>query len=66
MENKYGEYGIKPIKILSSEDSVSFGYIRRRKNNLSDIAQEFISYLKEEITLKESEQLDKLKYTIYL
>lgn len=55
MENKYGEYGIKPIKILSSEDSVSFGYIKRSRDNLSDIAQEFISYLKEEITLKENE-----------
>ena len=55
MENKYGEYGIKPIKILSSEDSVSFGYIKRSRDNLSDIAQEFISYLKEEITLKEND-----------
>ena len=55
MENKYGEYGIKPIKILSSEDSVSFGYIKRSRDNLSDIAQEFISYLKEEIILKEND-----------
>ena len=50
---KYGQS--VSIKILSSEDSVSFGYIKRSRDNLSDIAQEFISYLKEEITLKESE-----------
>ncbi|WP_455537747.1 LysR family transcriptional regulator [Terrisporobacter sp.] len=51
IENEYIEKNISSIPILSSENSVSFGYIKRSKGKLSTIAEEFISYLKEQIRL---------------
>ena len=38
---------ISAIRILSSENTVSFGYIKRSKDALLPIAEEFLSYLKE-------------------
>ncbi|WP_455543143.1 LysR family transcriptional regulator [Intestinibacter sp.] len=45
VKNQYQEYGIKAIPIVSCEKSISFGYIKRRKDNLSDLGEALISYL---------------------
>ena len=45
VNNQYQEYGIKAIPILSCETSVSFGYVHRRRDSLSDLAKSFILYL---------------------
>lgn len=48
IKNKYDEYGLHAIPIESCEDSISFGYIKRARSEISDIAEDFIEYLKEE------------------
>lgn len=48
IKNKYDEYGLHAIPIESCEDSISFGYIKRARGEISDIAEDFIEYLKEE------------------
>ena len=39
--------------IISAENSISFGYIKRVRDSLSTVAEEFISYLNEECILNE-------------
>ena len=53
IENKHREDGIQAIPILSAENSISFGYIKRVRDSLSTVAEEFISYLNEECILNE-------------
>ena len=48
-KEKYENDGIKAIPIESCEDTISFGYIRHIRYKLSDIAEDFISYLKKEL-----------------
>ena len=38
------ELGIKAIPITSCEKSISFGYIRRKKDEISDLAKSLILY----------------------
>ena len=45
VKNQYQEYGIRAIPILSCEKSISFGYIKRKKDGLSDLGESLISYL---------------------
>ena len=45
VKNQYQEYGIKAIPIISCERSISFGYIRRKKDKLSDLGESLIEYL---------------------
>ncbi|MCH1982332.1 LysR family transcriptional regulator [Ruminococcus sp. OA3] len=49
LKDKYKEYHIKAIPVRGSENSVSFGYIKRIKDSLTEIADEFIRYLEEQI-----------------
>ncbi len=49
LKDKYKEYGIKAVPIRGSENSVSFGYIKRIRDSLSEPAKEFIGYLEEQI-----------------
>ncbi|MGM9533918.1 MAG: LysR family transcriptional regulator [Intestinibacter sp.] len=44
VNNQYQEYGIKAIPILSYEKSISFGYIHRRRDSLSNLAKSLILY----------------------
>ena len=44
VNNQYQEYGIRAIPILSCEKSISFGYIHRRRDSLSELAKSLISY----------------------
>lgn len=44
------EDGIRSIKILPYEKDVAFGYIKRSKNNLSQICGEFVHFIKENIS----------------
>lgn len=53
IENKDRDDGIQAIPILSAENSISFGYIKRVRDSLSTVAEEFISYLNEECILNE-------------
>ena len=45
VKNQYQEYGIKAIPIISCERSISFGYIRRKKDKVSDLGESLIEYL---------------------
>ncbi|MDO5010483.1 MAG: LysR family transcriptional regulator [Intestinibacter bartlettii] len=45
VKNQYQEYGIRAIPILACEKSISFGYIKRKKDGLSDLGESLISYL---------------------
>ena len=45
VKNQYQEFGIRAIPILSCEKSISFGYIKRKKDGLSDLGESLISYL---------------------
>ena len=44
VKNQYHELGIKAIPITSCEKSISFGYIRRKKDEISDLAKSLILY----------------------
>ena len=44
VNNQYEEYGIKAIPILSYEKNVSFGYVNRRRDSLSNLAKSLILY----------------------
>lgn len=46
---KYDNYDIKAIPIESSEKSVSFGYIKHSRCELSKITEDFISYIKKKL-----------------
>lgn len=47
IKNQFLDHGIKAIPILSCEKSISFGYIKRRRDNLSDLAKSLILYIEE-------------------
>lgn len=44
-KDQYQEFGIRAIPILSCEKSVSFGYIKRRRDSLSNLAKSLVSYI---------------------
>ena len=44
VKNQYHELGIKAIPITSCEKSISFWYIRRKKDEISDLAKSLILY----------------------
>lgn len=45
VRDKYQDMGIEAIPIAGGENTVTFGYIRRIKNDLSPIATSFLSFL---------------------
>jgi DNA-binding transcriptional LysR family regulator len=45
IREEYQDMGIRAIPIAGSENTVTFGYIRRMKNDLSPIASSFIAFL---------------------
>ena len=45
VKNQYQDDGIKAIPIISCERSISFGYIRRKKDKVSDLGESLIEYL---------------------
>lgn len=47
VKNQLHEPGIKAIPISSCEKSISFGYIKRKKDDLSDLAESLILYFNE-------------------
>ena len=47
VKNQYQEHGIKAIPILSCDKSISFGYIKRKKDILSDLGKSLITYLED-------------------
>lgn len=52
IKEKYGEHGIKAIPIVSCEQKISFGYIKRTRDELSNIGKEFIEYLENDNNVK--------------
>ena len=46
LQGKYEYNNIHGIPITSGIDSIYFGYIKRRRDELSPIAEEFVGYLK--------------------
>lgn len=55
LKEEYEEYGICAIPIRGNENEVSFGYVKRRRDALSDIAQEFLQYLMTQIEWEKKE-----------
>lgn len=52
IKDKYEDFGIKAIPISSCENKISFGYIKRFRDEISEIGKEFISYLENYINIE--------------
>lgn len=52
IKDKYEDFGIKAIPISSCEKKISFGYIKRFRDEISEIGNEFILYLEKYTDMK--------------